>query len=340
MGVQLTGLLEPRPIDLKELSGKRIAIDAYNALYQFLSIIRQPTGEPLMDRNGNVTSHLSGLLYRNANLLEGRILPVYVFDGKPPEFKTDVVEERMETRRKAEEKWREALSRGELEEARVYAQGSARITASMIEDAKRLLRAMGLPVVQAPSEGEAQAAQMTRDGAVWATASQDYDSLLFGATRLVRNVTITGKRKLPRKSVYVTITPELFDRRSLESLELSREQLVDLSILVGTDYNPGGIGGIGPKRAYKIIKDHGSLRSAIEAGAVKPFEYEEIEEFFLNPPFTQDYQLSWQPPDEEAVLDFLCGERDFSEERVKKALEKIRSGVEKGSSQSSLDTWF
>jgi flap endonuclease-1 len=339
MGVQLTGLLEPKVIDFKTLSGKRIAVDAYNALYQFLSIIRQPTGEPLMDRNGNITSHLSGLLYRNANLLEKGILPAYVFDGKPPSFKKGVVKERIEIRRKSEEKWKEALARGEVEEARVYAQGASKITAGMLEDAKKLLGLLGIPTIQAPSEGEAQAAYMTMENSVWATASQDYDSILFGAPRLVRNITITGKRKLPRKNIYVTISPELFDISVFTGLNLTREQLVELSILVGTDYNPKGIEGLGPKKAYKLIREKGGIKKAIQDGVLEPFNYEEIFSFFMAPPTTSDYSLNWHAPDEKGVVDFLCGERDFSPERVKRALEKIGAGIAKVKSQFSLDAW-
>jgi flap endonuclease-1 len=339
MGVQLTGLLKAKPIDFKTLSGKRIAVDAYNALYQFLSIIRQPTGEPLMDRKGNVTSHLSGLLYRNANLLEQGILPAYVFDGKPPSFKKGVVKERIEIRKKSAEKWKEALARGEIEEARVYAQGASKITGEMLGDAKRLLELMGIPAVQAPSEGEAQAAYMTMENSVWATASQDYDSLLFGAPRLVRNITITGKRKLPRKNIYVTISPELFDMTVLSDLNITREKLVELSILVGTDYNPKGVEGLGPKKAYKLISERGGIKKAIREGDIASFDYEPIEKFFLEPPVTDDYSLNWQTPDEQAVLDFLCGERDFSPERVKRALEKVSAGLAKGRAQFSLDSW-
>ncbi|RMF90560.1 MAG: flap endonuclease-1 [Methanobacteriota archaeon] len=341
MGVQLSGLFEPKVVEFKELAGKRIAIDAYNALYQFLSIIRQPTGEPLMDRDGNVTSHLSGLLYRNANLLEYGVLPVYVFDGAPPELKKGVVEGRVDTRLKAEERWKEALARGDLEEARIQAQASARLSRGILEDAKRLLGYMGIPVVQAPSEGEAQAAYMAGEKAVWAVGSQDFDSLLFGAPRLVRNITITGKRKLPRKNIYVNIVPELFDSETvLSDLGITREQLIDLSILVGTDYNPGGVEGIGPKKAYKIIRETGGIDVAVEKGLVRGFDYEPIKAFFMNPPVTDDYELSWKAPDEEGVVDFLCGERDFTESRVRKALEKIRAGIEKGRSQFSLDGWL
>jgi flap endonuclease-1 len=341
MGVQLSDLLEPKIIDLKDLSGKRIAIDAFNALYQFLSIIRQPTGEPLMDHEGNITSHLSGLLYRNANLLDMGIMPAYVFDGKPPSFKKGVVEERVEIRKRSEEKWKEALKAGEMEKARTYAMGSSRVSKSIIEDGKRLLEFLGIPVVQAVSEGEAQAAYMTRDNSVWATASQDYDSLLFGTSRLVRNIAITGKRKLPRKNIYVTISPELISSEyALSNLGLSREQLIELSILVGTDYNPKGIEGIGPKKAFKAIKEFGSIKETVKKGILEPFDYEVFKEFFLNPPVTDEYSLVWKAPDIEGAIDFLCGERDFSPERVKNALEKISRGIEKGKSQFRLDSWI
>jgi flap endonuclease-1 len=310
MGVQLSGLLEPKSIELKNLSGRRIAIDAYNALYQFLSIIRQPTG------------------------------PAYVFDGKPPSFKRSVVEGRIEVREKSRAKWKDALERGELEKARVYAQASSKISSGMVEDAKKLLVNMGIPIVQAPSEGEAQAAQMTLKNDVWAAASQDYDSLLFGATRLVRNVTITGKRKLPRKNMYVTIKPELYDNTILRNLMLTREQLIELSILVGTDYNPKGIEGLGPKKAYKIIREKGSIEKAVSEGLLADFDYVKIREFFLKPPVTEDYSLTWNAPDKEAVIAFLCDERDFSRERVQNALERIESGINRGRSQFSLEKWF
>jgi len=340
MGVSLSGLLEARTLDFKELSGKKIAIDAYNALYQFLSIIRQPTGEPLMDRSGNVTSHLSGLLYRNAKLIEIGVLPAYVFDGKPPSLKMSVIEDRVAVRSEAKEKWQDALSKGELEDARVYAQGSSKITKDILDDAKNLLGYLGIPVVQAPSEGEAQAAYMTIENSVWATASQDYDSLLFGAPRLIRNLTITGKRKLPRKNIYVTVKPEFLDTFLLDKLSLSREQLIELSILVGTDYNPKGISGLGPKKAYKIIKEFGSLKNAIKSGALEHFEYVEIKKFFTSPPVTDDYTLDWQTPDQDKVISFLCDKRDFSPERVNNALGRIASGIEEKKSQNSLDKWF
>ena len=345
MGVNLSDLISRREISMEELSGKSIAIDAYNALYQFLAIIRQPTGEPLTDRTGRITSHLSGLLYRTANLVEKGIKPVYVFDGTPPSLKAAEIQRRMKFKEEAVIKYEEALKRGDLEEARVYAQATSQLKDYMVEDAKRLLSLLGIPWVQASSEGEAQAAYLAAKGHVWASASQDYDSLLFGAPRLVRNLTITGRRKLPRKNVYVEVNPELIELEEvLKSLGVDRRQLIDIGILIGTDYNPDGVKGIGPKTALKLIKERGSLEAlepmlkARQNGL--PENWREIREIFLNPQVTDDFQIEWKPPDVEGVVRFLCGERDFSEDRVRKALEKFKTGMEELKAKRTLDTWF
>ncbi|RLI27139.1 MAG: flap endonuclease-1 [Candidatus Hecatellales archaeon] len=344
MGVNLGDLVPRREISLEELSGKSIAIDAYNALYQFLSIIRQPTGEPLMDRAGRITSHLSGLLYRTANLVEKGIKVVYVFDGTPPSLKEAEIKRRMQAREEAAIKYQEALKRGDLEEVRVYAQATSRLGDDMVEDAKRLLTLLGVPWVQAPSEGEAQAAYLAAKGHVWASASQDYDSLLFGAPRLVRNLTITGRRKLPRKNVYVEVNPELVELEEvLRQLGIGREQLVDLGILVGTDYNPDGIKGIGPKTAHKLIREEGSLErleGLLKARGGLPENWRQIREIFLKPDVTDEFKIEWREPDVEGVVAFLCGERDFSEDRVRNALEKFRAGMGELKAKRTLDAWF
>jgi len=348
MGVDLKDLIPPsakREIsDLRELRGKVIAIDAYNALYQFLAAIRQPDGTPLMDSKGRVTSHLSGLFYRTINIMEHGIKPVYVFDGKPPELKAKEIEARRTVRVMAEEKYKQALKEGDLEAARRYAQMASRLTDEMVEDAKKLLTAMGIPWVQAPSEGEAQAAFMAAKGDVWATASQDYDSLLFGSPRLLRNLTISGRRKLPRKDVYVEIKPELIELgKLLKALGITREQLVDIAILLGTDYNPDGVKGIGPKSALRYIKSYGSLEKALKAlpQAKFPVEPSKIKEIFLNPPTTTNYELKWVEPDEAKIIELLVEEHDFSEERVKHAIERLKQ-AHKGIKVTftGLDRWF
>jgi flap endonuclease-1 len=342
MGVQLGDLVAAREVSFEELAGKRIAIDAFNTLYQFLSIIRQPTGEPLRDSRGRVTSHLSGLLYRNANLIEYGILPVYVFDGEPPKLKSRVIEERNELRERAREEWERALREERYEEAWSKAVQSAKLSDEMLKDARRLLSLLGIPYVDAPAEGEAQAAHMARRGDVFAAGSQDYDSLLFGSPRLVRNLTISGRRKLPKRKVYVEVKPEIITLEEvLRSLEVSREQLIDIAILIGTDYNPGGVEGIGPKKAYALIREHGSAERALEArGMEVDFDVGEIRELFLRHRVRDDYDLEWRIPDKEGVVSFLCGDRDFSKERVEKALERMEKALKVTRAQRSLDSWF
>jgi len=341
MGVQLSEIIDAKEIELSELSGRTIAIDALNSLYQFLSIIRQKDGMPLMDSEGRITSHLSGLFYRTANLLKEGIKPIYVFDGEPPELKKKTIEKRKESREEAERKWKEALRRCDLEAARRYAQASARLEEELINDAKRLLDAMGVPYVQAPSEGEAQAAYMSSKGDVWAAGSQDYDSLLFGTNRLVRNLTITGKRKLPRKDVYVEVKPEVVEMDDvLKKLDITREQLVYIGILVGTDFNPGGVKGVGPKRAYEIVKQYKDLDKIKKVvNWTFDVEPEEIAEIFLKPNVTDDYKIEFRKIDIDAVIEFLCEERDFSHDRVERTCREIEKAHIQGR-QASLAQWF
>ncbi|HII67332.1 MULTISPECIES: flap endonuclease-1 [Thermococcus] len=338
MGVPIGELLPKKELELENLNGRKVAIDAFNAIYQFLSTIRQRDGTPLMDSKGRITSHLSGLFYRTINLMEAGIKPSYVFDGKPPDFKKKELEKRAETREEALEKWEIALARGELEEAKKYAQRASKVNEILIEDAKKLLELMGIPWVQAPSEGEAQAAYMASKGDVWASASQDYDSLLFGTPKLVRNLTITGKRKLPGKDIYIEVRPELILLEDvLKELKLTREKLIELAILVGTDYNPGGIKGLGPKKALEIVKN--SKDPLLKYQKTSEIDLYAIKEFFLNPPTTNDYKLEWKLPNEEDIIKFLCDEHDFSEERVKNGLERLKKATRAGK-QFTLDTWF
>ena len=330
-------------VDLKSLSGKSIAIDAYNALYQFLAIIRQPDGTPLKDNTGRITSHLSGLFYRTANLVEMDIKVVYVFDGVPPALKEVEIKRRTKVKAEALIKYERALQEGRIEEARTYAQMTSRLKDYMAEDSKRLLTQMGVPWVQAPSEGEAQAAHLAKKGDTNYCASQDYDSLLFGAPTLLRNVTISGRRKLPRKPVYVEVVPEIIELdQLLKELNVTREQLIDIGILVGTDFNPEGVKGIGPKTALKLIKQHGSLDKLLPTlkEAEFPAEPQRIREIFLNPKVTDNYKLTWKDPNVEGVVDFLCRERDFSEERVRKALQKMTEGLRKAKGKVTLEKWF
>ena len=343
MGVNLGDIVPKTKVDLKSLSGKVVAIDAYNALYQFLAIIRQPDGTPLKDHTGKITSHLSGLFYRTCNLLELGIKPIYVFDGTPPEMKEAEIKRRSKIKEEAQVKYEKALKEGRIEEARMYAQMTSRLKDYMAEDSKTLLSLMGVPWVQAPSEGEAQAAHLAIKGDADYCASQDFDSLLFGAPSLLRNLTISGRRKLPRKNVYIEVTPEIVEMgRITRELGITRDQLIDIGILLGTDFNPEGIKGIGPKTALKLIKKYGSLEKVLEKieNAEFPVDPREIKEFFLHPKVTDDYVLVWKNPDVDGIVDFLCGEKDFSEDRVRKALQRAAKGMEKAKTRTTLDSWF
>jgi flap endonuclease-1 len=343
LGVNLSVLVPKTKVDFASLSGKSVAIDAYNALYQFLATIRQPDGTPLKDRSGRITSHLSGLFYRTAKLVEIGINVVYVFDGDSPELKEAEIKRRTKVKAEALVKYERALQEGKMEQARSYAQMTSKMKNYMPDDSKRLLTAMGVPWIQAPQEGEAQAAYLTIKGDVDYCGSQDFDSLLFGAQVLVRNLTMSGRRKIPRKNVYVEVVPELLKLEStLKELEISREQLVDLAMLVGTDFNPDGVKGVGPKTALKLIKKYGCIEDALpELGDVEFADnIERIREIFLQPKVTDDYKLKWSSPNMQDVVDFLCRERDFSEDRVRRTLGRMTAGMKEAKSKTTLESWF
>ncbi|MEM5828175.1 MAG: flap endonuclease-1 [Candidatus Aenigmatarchaeota archaeon] len=339
MGVNLRDIVEDvkKEVELSELANKTIAIDAFNSLYQFLSIIRdKDTGEPLRDSKGRITSHISGLFYRTINLLENGIKPVYVFDGEPPKFKLKEIQERLRAKEEAFKKWQEALESGE--EAITYAQAASILTKEMVEEAKELLKYMGLPVVQAKSEGEAQAAYLAAKGLVYASASQDYDSLLFGSSRLVRNLSISGKRKLPKKEIYVEIKPEIIELNELlQKLRISREQLIAIGIIVGCDYFEG-VKGYGPKKALELVRELKTF-DRIKRYLKLPDEIDEIFNFFLNPPVEENVEIKFGEIDKEKILKFMVDERNFSEERVLNALSKLEEASRK-TKQTSLAAWF
>ena len=200
MGVDIGNLFKKEKISFNDLHDRVIAIDAYNVLHQFLSIIRQRDGTPLKDSKGNITSHLSGLFYRTANLVEARIRPIYVIDGEPHQLKAKTIGERRKKKEAAEKEWMEALEAGDIVKAKSKAQQTSRVTDIIIKQSKELLTALGIPYVQAPSEGEAQASYMVKKGDAFAVGSQDFDCLLFGSPILIRNLTSSTRRKLPGKS--------------------------------------------------------------------------------------------------------------------------------------------
>lgn len=336
MGVDLGDLLQKKKIEIKDLSGRWIAVDAFNTLYQFLSIIRQRDGTPLMDSSGRVTSHLSGILYRTASLIEDGVKVAFVFDGLPHPFKAGTLKERAEAREQAASAWEKARAVGE--DGFKYAQAASKLNAEILNDSKRLIASMGLPIIQAPSEGEAQGAYMAARGDVYIVGSQDYDSLLFGAPRVVRNLAITGKRKLPKKNIYIDVEPEVIILEDeLSRMGISRKQLVEIALLCGTDYN-AGLSRVGPKTALKLIRDNGDLEAVLAALGQTIDNYAEIREFFLHPDVTDDYNIKMNKPNIDEVVSFLSGERDFDSIRVERTAQRLEEAYKVG--QSTLDRWL
>ncbi|MDP3986739.1 MAG: flap endonuclease-1 [Nanoarchaeota archaeon] len=346
MGLSIKDIIPRREIEISDLKNELVCVDAYNMLYQFLSTIRQPDGTPLMDNQKRITSHLSGIFYRNINLISEGIRLIYVFDGIPPELKGGTHSIRRAARDNAKEKYHEAKQTEDLESMKRYSSQLIRLNKDMLEESKELLEAMGIAVIQAPSEGEAEAAHLNKtQKEIFATVSQDYDSLLFGAPKLIRNLGLARKRKT--YSGWVEIKPEMIELdQVLNSLEIDMDQLICIGILVGTDYNPRGIPGIGQKKALDIVKKYKqpiSIFKSVEEQMSKlpeedQFEWREIFELFHKPD-VKSFDLIFPEVNEDKIKEILVERHNFSEERVNKQLEKLHEIKEK-KKQKGLSDWF
>lgn len=348
MGIKINELVKDvrKTICFENLLNKKIAVDAFNSIYQFLAIIRQRDGTLLMDLEGNVTSHLSGLFYRNIKFLEYNIKPIYVFDGKPPELKLDTINERRKIKAEAKEKMIKAQEEEDFREARKFAQLTSKLDDNMIEESKSLLIHMGIPVVEAASEGEAQSAYLVNRGDAWASASQDYDTLLFGCERFLRNFSVNRSKKV--KDTTVSLDIEYISlSKFLINLGITREQLIDMGILIGTDFFPG-IKGIGQHKALDLIKKHDSLENILKnnvqvSGKQLNFDIElvqRVKDIFLNPTINSNYpKIIWGKVDYDKVEELLVEKHHFSKNRVDSALKKLKD-LDSAKKQISLDSFF
>lgn len=344
MGVSITELIPSKEIRLDDLSGEIIAVDASLFIYQFLATIRQRDGKPLMDSGGRETSHLSGLFQRTLKMIEKGIKPVYVFDGTASEFKNKERQQRAKIKKQAEKKYEEAVQKGDVEEMKKYAMRTSRLTPEIIKESKELLNAMGVPVIQAESEGEAQAAYMVKKGEAYAVASSDADSLLFGADRVVKNLAITGRRKKTKALTYQTIRPEMLELdKVLNSLGIDNDQFICLCMLVGTDYNPGGIKGIGPRKALDAIKKYKNNYDLMfkELKWDENFNFEWTEIFYLikKMPVADDYNIEFGEINKQEVIRILVEEHDFSRDRIESSLKKLVES-QKEKQQKGLGEFF
>ncbi len=346
MGLKFKDLIaHKKEISIPNLKGKILAVDAMNMLYQFLTTIRGPGGEALTDKNGAVTSHLIGLFFRAASLMEEGLKLVFVFDGTPPEIKKKTWQKRAEIKKEAALKLKEAEETGDLLQMKKFASRTSVLTKEMVEDAKKLIAALGLPIVQAPSEGEAQTAYMVKKGDAYASISQDYDNLIFGCSKLIRNLSIEGRRKKTGTLGYQIVKPELIVLEEvLRDLNITQEQLIMLAILIGTDYNPGGVNGIGPKKALKLLHeynfDYEKMFSVAKWDENFPdLGWKEIYRTIKEIPVTDKYVLEWKKPKEQELFNILVHNHNFNEERVKNKLEKIKEKQEQ-TTQKGLAGFF
>lgn len=317
MGLPFRDLVSPEELPWEALAGRSVAVDAYNAAYQFLATIRQRDGQPFSDPQGRVTSHLIGVLYRTTSLLGQGVVPAWVFDGKPPDLKAGTLRERFLAKERAESAWKEALEAGDLETARKKAAQTSRFSRSMAEETMELLKALGVPAIQAPSEGEAQAAAMAARGTVWAAASEDYDSLLFHAPRLVRGLAARLRQgKAP--------AAQIVDRaKTLEQLGISDEELLLIGLIVGTDFSDG-VRGYGPKKALKLAREHLGWAATLQRVGLDPEESEAVANLFRHPETVEVEPVTLRPLDRDAVHRILVDRHAFSPDRVDAALQRAR----------------
>ncbi|MFH1801592.1 MAG: flap endonuclease-1 [archaeon] len=346
MGLNIREIVPRKEIEISDLKGKTLVVDGFNILYQFLSSIRQPDGTPLMDSKKRVTSHLSGIFYRNVSLLAEGIELIYVLDGVAPDLKNKTWEKRGNARSLAGEKYQIAKDEEDIEGMRKYSSQLLRLDEEMINESKELLEAMGISVAQSPGEGEAEAAHLckTKEN-IYAVVSQDYDSLLFGAKRLIQNLTISRKRKT--YSGFIEVKPEIIElEKVLNFLEINLEQLICLGILVGTDYNPKGIPGIGQKKALQIVKKYKQpvlIFKSVEEQMMNlseenQFDWKEIFQLFRKPN-VEDFDFKSRKINEGKIKEILIERHDFSEERVEKQLDKLK-GLREKKKQKNLESWF
>ena len=325
MGTHLGQIIEPKEIKISDLAGKKLVVDAFNILYQFMTTIRQQDGSFLTDSKGRITSHLSGLFFRTSNLMKNDIKLAFVFDGEAPKLKTEERERRRGIKEDAEKKYALAVQEGDIELMKKYAARTTRLKEDQINEAKELISALGIPIVQAPSEGEAQASYMVSKGDFYAVVSQDTDSLIFGATRIIKNLSITGRKRT--RSGFHLIMPEMITLSdTLEKLSLTREQLIVIAMLCGTDFNIGGIKGIGPKKALDLVRKYDDFEKLFsEAGWDSHFSYpwKEVYETITKMPTTDRYVLEWKAIDKDRIFEILVDRHEFSRERVEKVIDEL-----------------
>ena len=292
----------------------------------------------LMNEAGEVTSHILGMWYRTLKFLESGIRPAYVFDGKPPVLKSGELAKRQAAKEKATKELGEAQEAGNTEDVDRFARRTVRMDKTHVEDCKRLLRLMGMPVVEAPCEAEAQCAALAKAGKVYAAASEDMDTLTFGSPRLVRKLWASEAAKIP--------VLEIDLEKALAGLELTYPQFIDVCILAGCDYCEP-IKGIAATTAYRLVKKENDLMAVIASldqekhPVPKDCDYQQVRDLFLKPEVLdpETVELKWGEPDKDGLLKFLVEEKGFNAQRIESGIAKLMKARQSGQ-QLRMDSFF
>jgi len=346
MGVAIGPLIEDckKKIELSEFKGKKFGFDAYNMLYQFVTTIRGIDGEPLKNEKGEITSHYSGIFYRISNVLSNGITPVFVYDGKSHELKNKTKQERRDRRKEAKDKLDKAILDEDIENMNRFAKQSATIDGKIIEESKELLQAMGVSCFTAPGEAEAQISYMTFVGQTDYCVSQDFDCLLFGSPNLLKNIGVTGKKKVPFKKIYIDVYPYMIESQQVFSkLEINREKLIWMSMLIGTDFN-NKVEGVGPKTALKLVQENNSFENILKQLKEKnkeiDFDYQEVMNIFMKPD-TEKNPIYKKPNfDRQKIEHILIDKANFDEKRTRNYLEELEKKRNEVDKQKTLSKWF
>lgn len=325
---------------LQQYFGRKVAIDASMSIYQFLVAVRSE-GNQLTNEAGETTSHLMGTFYRTIRMIENGIKPIYVFDGAPPKLKSGELAKRLDRRTEAQEQAAAARETGSAELLDKLTRRTVKATKKHTEECKQLLQLMGIPVVQAPCEAEAQCAALVKSGHAFAAGSEDMDTLTFGTPVLLRHLTFSEARKMPISEIHL--------ETALEGLGMTMDQFIDLCILLGCDYCDS-IKGIGPTRAVALIRQHGSIEGVLAEidreryPIPEQWPFQEARELFRNPHVLpaddpQLAQLRWDQPNEAGIIKFLVEENGFNEKRIRAGIEKLAK-AKNTATQGRLDSFF
>ncbi|WP_435116906.1 flap endonuclease-1 [Halolamina sp. C58] len=311
-------------VSFDSLSGSVVAVDAHNWLYRYLTTTVKFTADSVYTTDdGEEVANLVGVVQGLPKFFEADVTPVFVFDGGVTDLKSDEVERRREQREQAEQRRQAAEEAGEAVEAARLDARTQRLTDTIHETTRGLFDRLDVPYMEAPAEGEAQCAHMAAAGDVDYAGSEDYDTMTFGSPLTLRQLTSKGD-------------PELMDlQKTLEKHEITYEQLVDVALLMGTDFNEG-VSGYGPKTAVKAVKEHGDIWGVMDAEDVYVENADRVRELFFDPPVTDEYELDLDvDPDIDAAKRYVTETWGVDAGEVERGFERIEESLV----QTGLDDW-